>query len=159
MPERIADTLAYVLSVALAAAVIAFAAYKVIRLNGMEDPPANMGLNFPPPKRKVIIDNSLAADPIVTRTLTPALSPPARVAAPAVDAAVADPVRSYELLAVVDGVAFLEIDVARGKTLLPVSVGTVLPGGLRIEAIEQRDGRWVLVAGPVRLEKTERPVQ
>jgi hypothetical protein len=60
---------------------------------------------------------------------------------------------------VVDGVAFLEIDVARGKTLLPVSVGTVLPGGLRIEAIEQRDGRWVLVAGPVRLEKTERPVQ
>ena len=86
MPERIADTLAYVLSVALAAAVIAFAAYKVIRLNGMEDPPANMGLNFPPPKRKVIIDNSLAADPIVTRTLTPALSPPARVAAPAAGA-------------------------------------------------------------------------
>ena len=159
MPERIADTLAYVLSVALAAAVIAFAAYKVIKLNSMENPPANMGLNFQPPKRKVIIDQTVAADPIVTRTLTPVLSSPARATAPAAGAGVTDAIQSYELLAVVDGVAFLEIDVARGKTLLPVSVGTVLPGGLRIEAIEQRDGRWVLVAGPVRLEKTERPVQ
>ena len=159
MPDRIADTLAYVLSVALAAAVIAFAAYKVIKLNGMENPPANMGLNFPPPKRKVIIDQTVAADPIVTRTLTPVLSSPARATAPATGTAVTDAIQSYELLAVVDGVAFLEINVARGKTLLPVSVGTVLPGGLRIEAIEQRDGRWVLVAGPVRLEKTERPVQ
>ena len=67
--------------------------------------------------------------------------------------------RAYELLAVVDGVAFVEIDVARGKTLVPVTVGTVLPGGLRIESIEQRNGRWVLVAGPLRLEQAESPVQ
>jgi hypothetical protein len=60
---------------------------------------------------------------------------------------------------VVDGVAFVEIDLARGKTLLPVTVGTVLPGGMRIEAIERRDGRWILVAGPVRLEAADTPVQ
>jgi hypothetical protein len=68
-------------------------------------------------------------------------------------------VRSYELLAVVDGVAFVEIDLARGKTLVPVSVGSVLPGGLLIESIVERNGRWVLVAGPLRLERVESPVQ
>jgi len=158
MPEKLADTLTYVLSVALAATVIAFAAYKVIRLNGMEDPPANMGLNFPPAKRKIIIDQRAAeSDPIITRTLAPALAtaalPPATVSGPS------GPVRAYELLAVVDGIAFVEIEVARGKTLLPVSVGSVLPGGFLIESIEQRNGRWVLVAGPLRLERTEGPVQ
>ena len=79
MPEKLTDALTYVLSVALAAAVIAFAAYKVIKLNGMEDPPANMGLNFPPPKRKIIIDQTPSdADPIITQTITPALTTPQR---------------------------------------------------------------------------------
>jgi hypothetical protein len=159
MPERFSDALTYVLSVALAATVIAFAAYKVIKLNGMEDPPANMGLNFPAAKRKIIIDHSVVADPIITRTVTPALTTPEPSAAPDLPVAITGPVRSYELLAVVDGIAFLEMEVARGKTLVPVSVGTVLPGGLRIESIEKRNGRWVLVAGPVRLEQAERPVQ
>ncbi len=160
MPERFTDTLTYVLSVTLAAAVIAFAAYKVIKLNGMEDPPPNMGLNFPPPKRKIIIDNSLAGvDPIITRTVTPVLTAPERRQAPETGAALPGPVRGYELLAVVDGIAFVEINVARGKTLVPVTVGSVLPGGLLIESIEQRNDRWVLVAGPLRLERTEVPVQ
>jgi hypothetical protein len=149
MRERFSDTLTNVLSVALAASVIAFAAYKVIKLNGIEDPPANMGLNFPPPGRKIIIDDMTGADPIITQTVTPS-SP-----SPAGDALPAGAVWSYELLAVVDGVAFLEMDVARGKKLVPVSVGTVLPGGLRIESIERREGRWVLVAGPLRLEQVE----
>jgi hypothetical protein len=160
MPEKFSDALTYVLSVALAAAVIAFAAYKVIKLNGMEDPPANMGLNFPPAKRKMIIDQQAAdADPIITRTVTPALTTAQRPSAPDGRRALAGPVRSYELLAVVDGIAFVEIDVARGKTLVPVTVGTVLPGGLLIESIEKRNGRWVLVAGPLRLERLESPVQ
>jgi hypothetical protein len=155
MPEKFTDTLTYVLSVALAAGVIAFAAYKVIRLNGMEDPPANMGLNFPPPRRRIIIDQAAGADPIITQTVAPVLTPERRPAA----AAGPGPVRSFELLAVVDGVAFVEIDVARGKTLLPVSVGTVLPGGLRIDAIVRRNGRWVLEAGPLRIEEARTPLQ
>jgi hypothetical protein len=154
MPEKVTDTLTYALSVALAAAVIAFAAYKVIKLNAMEDPPANLGLNFPPAKRKFIIDQTLAgSDPIITQSVTPAV--PLRSAVPEQVRTTAGPVRAYELLAVVDGVAFLEIDIARGKTLVPVSVGTVLPGGLRVESIEQRKGRWVLVAGKLAIEQRE----
>lgn len=149
MRERFSDTLTYVLSVALAAGVIAFASYKVIKLNGMENPPPNMGLNFPEPKRRIIIDELAGADPIITQTVTPSSLSNDRDALPE------GPVRSYELLAVVDGVAFLEMDVARGKTLVPVSVGTVLPGGFRIESIERREGRWVLVAGPLRVEQVE----
>jgi hypothetical protein len=148
------------LSLALAATVFAFAAYKVIKLNGLEDPPANLGLNFPPAKRKIIIDQSApAADPIITQTITPVPTTPDRHEMPEGGAAAGGPVRSYELLAVVDGVAFVEIDVVRGKTLIPVTVGAVLPGGLRIESIEQRNGRWVLVAGPLRLEEVEIPDQ
>lgn len=160
MPERFTDTLTYVLSVALAAAVIAFAAYKVVKLNGMEDPPANMGLNFPPLKRKVIIDQPIGgADPLTTQTLAPAQSTFQRPSMPDGGGTLAGPVRSYELLAVVDGVAFVDIELARGKTLVPVTVGTVLPGGIRIETIERRNGRWVLVAGPVQLVQAESPVQ
>lgn len=153
MPERVTDTLTYVLSLALAAAVIAFAAYKVIKLNAMEDPPANLGLNFPPAKRKFIIDQSSAgSDPIITQSVTPAS--PRAAAAPESTRPSGGTVRAYEFLAVVDGVAFVEIDVARGKTLVPVTVGTVLPGGLRIETIEQRNGRWVLVAGNLQIEQS-----
>jgi hypothetical protein len=160
MPERLTDTLTYVLSVALAVGVIAFASYKVIRLNGMENPPANMGLNFPPAKRRMIVDQPVAeADPIITRTIAPVLTTAPRPSAPDGRSALSGPVRSYELLAVVDGVAFVEIDLARGKTLVPVTVGSVLPGGLLIESIIERNGRWVLVAGPLRLERPESPVQ
>jgi hypothetical protein len=160
MPERLSDAITYALSVALAMAVIAFAAYKVIKLNGMEDPPANMGLNFPPPKRRILIDHSTeGADSLVTRTLTPIPASPERQEAPGGSTVISGPIRSYELLAVVDGVAFLEIDLVRGKTLVPVTVGTVLPGGLRIESIERHDGRWVLVAGRLRLEQADGAVQ
>lgn len=160
MPERFSDTLTYVLSVALAATVTAFAAYQVIKLNGMENPPANMGLNFPPPKRKIIIDQTVAGtDPMITRTTTPIHSLPEGLAAPNGGVASTGAVRSYALLAVVDGIAFVEIDVVRGKTLVPVTVGAVLPGGLRIDSIEQRNGRWVLVAGPLLLEEVEKTNQ
>jgi hypothetical protein len=156
MPEKLSDTLTYVLSLALAATVIVFAAYKVIKLNGMEDPPANMGLNFPAAKRKVIIDPPVpAADPIVTQTVTPVLITPAHRQTPESPGVPLGKVRSYQLLAVVDGVAFVEMEVLRGKTLIPITVGAVLPGGLRIEKIEQRNGRWVLVAGPLKLEEAE----
>jgi hypothetical protein len=156
MPERFTDTLTYLLSVAFAAGVIVFASYKVIKLNGMEDPPPNMGLNFPEPRRKFILDETAVADPIMTQTLTPAEAPEQQPLPRQQQAAPTGPVRSYELLAVVDGIAFVEIDLARGKTLVPVSVGTVLPGGLEIESITRQNGRWILLAGPLRLEQVNR---
>lgn len=155
MAEKFTDILTYVLSVALAAGVITFAAYKVIKLNGMENPPANLGLNFPPLKRKVIIDEAMEADPITTQSLGKAGS----------TAAVLTPghgneeaISSYQLLTVVDGVAFIEVGVATGTVLVPVTVGTRLPGGYRVESIERHNGRWMLVAGSLKLgEQQPRP--
>ena len=62
MADRFTDIITYVLSLTLAAGVVAFAAYKVVALNGMENPPANLGLNFPAPKRKVIMDAPAGGD-------------------------------------------------------------------------------------------------
>ena len=156
MPERFSDTLTYVLSVALAVGVIAFAAFKVVKLSRMEDPPADMGLNFPPPKRKVIVDPEPPSDPISTKTIT--LSSPREVERlPRAWSPVSGPgEHSYELLAVVDGVAFVEVGFAQRKALMPATIGTILPGGLRVAAIERRNGRWVLVAGKFTLEQVRR---
>jgi hypothetical protein len=150
MAEKFTDILTYVLSVALAAGVITFAAYKVIKLNGMENPPANMGLNFPPLKRKVIIDETAEADPITTQSLGKPLSPVTRLT-PGISPGEGEAVSSYRLLTVVDGVAFIELGMAAGTVLIPVTVGTRLPGGYRVESIERQDGRWVLVAGSLKL--------
>lgn len=159
MSERFTDRLTYVLSVALAVSVIAFAAYKVVKLSRMEDPPANMGLNFPPPKRKVILDPESSSDPITTETIT--LSSPRRVEnRPGAWSSAGGPAdHSYELLAVVDGVAFVEVGFSERKALMPATIGTVLPGGLRVKAIERRNGRWVLVAGKFTLEQVRRKAQ
>lgn len=157
MAEKFTDILTYVLSVALAAGVITFAAYKVIKLNGMENPPANMGLNFPPLKRKVIIDETAEADPIITQSLGMPGAPISRIT-PGVSRGVAETASSYRLLAVVDGVAFIEVSLAAGTVLLPVTIGTRLPGGYRVESIARQNGRWVLVAGGLKLgEQPQRP--
>jgi hypothetical protein len=143
MPEKFTDQLTTMLSLAFAAGVIAFASYKVARLNGLEDPPVTMGLNVPPPKRRIIMDGLVTADPVTTQSLSAPGQPQARPA----------PAQAFALLAVIDGVAFVEVDLLRGRTLIPVTVGTRLPGGYRVDAIEQHNGRWRLVAGPVRLEQ------
>ena len=146
MAEKFTDVITYVLSLTLAAGVIAFAAYKVTALNGMENPPANLGLNFPAPKRKVIMDGPAAADPLTTQSLGPATVPPQVNMGP-------DGLHAYQLLTVVDGVAFVAVDTAAEKTLVPVTVGSKLPGGLTVSAIRRHDGRWSLVAGNLRLEQ------
>ena len=151
MADKFTDIITYVLSLSLAAGVIAFAAYKVIALNGMENPPANLGLNFPAPKRKVIMDAS-SADPLTTQ----ALPPPGR----AVSAGLGEgALNAYELLTVVDGVAFVAIDGDQGKTLVPAMVGSTLPGGLTVTDLRRRGGRWVLVAGNLTLEQVQAPAQ
>lgn len=152
--------LTYVLSVALAAGVMAFAAYKVIKLNGMEDAPSNMGLNFPPAKRKLIMDAvSPRADPLTTQSLATAQDRSGIDSVRGGSEPVTGPAQSYELLAVVDGVAFVEVGLARGQMLVPVTVGSVLPGGFRIEAIERRQGRWRLVAGSLEIEQVADALQ
>lgn len=150
MAEKFTDLITYLLSLALALGVIAFAAYKVVTLNGMENPPANLGLNFPAPKRKVIMEGPAGADPLTTQTLSP-LPPPGhrRRAAATGDGRL----YAYELLTVVDGVAFVAVDTAEEKTLVPVTRGTKLPGGLTVESIRRRDGRWTLVAGNLTLDQ------
>lgn len=157
MAEKLSDILTYALSLALAGTVLAFAAYKVVALNGMENPPANLGLNFPPLKPRVITDGGLAADPLITRSITPAGVQPARGGeggGPAGGSAFA-----YELLTVVDGVAFVAVDSPGQKTLVPVSVGTRLPGGPVVNAIGRKNGRWRLVAGDVTLDQSLAPPQ
>lgn len=152
MPEKFTDLLTYGLSLALAAGVIAFAAYKVVALNGMENPPANLGLNFPAPKRKVIMDATPGADPLTTQSLPAARHVPRREAGEG-------GLQAYELLTVVDGVAFVAVDGEQGKVLVPVTVGSRLPGGLTVSAIRQRNGRWWLAAGNLSLGQRLPPDQ
>ncbi len=46
---KVTDLIAYALAFGLAAACLSFAGYKIVKLRGMENPPADMGLNFPSP--------------------------------------------------------------------------------------------------------------
>jgi hypothetical protein len=146
MPDKFTDILTYALSLALAGAVIAFAAYKVVALNGMENPPANLGLNFPAAKRKVIMQDGVG-DPLTTQSLGPATR-----SGPRSDKSEGPYV--YELLAVVDGVAFVAVDGDTDRTLVPVTIGSTLPGGLTVSAIRRRDGHWWLAAGNLTLEQS-----
>lgn len=156
MAEKFTDILTYVVSLALAAGVIAFAAYKVVELNGMENPPANMGLNFPPAKRKVIMEGPGLVDPVTTQSLGP-------VRASAQWPRAVDPdagsLHAFELLTVIDGVAFVAVTSDQGKTLVPVTVGSTLPGGLKVDAISRRNGQWRLVAGNLTLGQISLPPQ
>ncbi len=145
MADKFTDAVTYVLSLALAAGVIAFAAYKVVALNGMENPPANLGLNFPAPKRKVIMD-APAGDPLITQSLPQAASG-MRAAADG------HGLQAYELVTVIDGVAFVAVDSGAGKVLVPVAVGSKLPGGPMVTGIRRQGGRWSLTAGNLALEQ------
>ena len=147
MADKFTDILTYVLSLALAAGVIVFAAYKVVALNGMDNPPANLGLNFPAPKRKVIMDAPAAGDNLTTQSLGEALSSGAPAEPPG-------GVVAYELLTVVDGVAFVAVDGDAAKMLVPVTIGSRLPGGPSVSAIGRSHGRWWLAAGALRLEQS-----
>lgn len=148
---KLSDILTYVLSVALAVGSVAFASYKVIALNRMENPPVNLGLNFPPPKRKIITDEGAAADPLITQTITSGDGNAASVVRPVQPYSSEAPVESYRLLTVIDGVAFVELKTFRGKEIVPVSQGARLPGAGPVSRIERAGRSWVLTAGEVRL--------
>lgn len=153
---RFTDALTYFFAVGLAATCIAFAGYKVIKLHGMENPPADMGLNFPPPKRKMITDDSILVDPLTTGSTagnSDAPEKPGRILQPYTAEA---PIQDYRLLTVIDGVGFVEVLTLRGKEIIPLAVGAKLPGAGRVDRIGIRDGRWTLVAGDVTLKAERR---
>ncbi|MFN4141001.1 hypothetical protein [Aestuariivirga sp.] len=152
MAGRFSDVLTYALSVALALGVAAFAAYKVDKLSRMENPPANMGLNFPPLKRRVIMEEAGDADPLITRSTGLALEQ----GAPARAYRIA---RSFDLLAVVEGVALVAVESSHSRNIVPVKTGEFLPGGFRVDEIARRNGRWVLKAGSLTLEARPAPAQ
>ena len=151
MTSRMTDALTYVLAVCLAATCIGFAGYKVIKLRSRENPPADMGLNFPPPKRDMITDDTVLVDPMITQSTTPAAPLPGsarRILQPYVAGA---PIQDYRLLTVIDGLAFVEVLTLKGREIRPISVGSRLPGAGRVERIERVGGRWTLIAGDVKL--------
>ena len=151
MTPRTTDALAYALAVGLAAGCIVFAGYKVVVLRSMENPPADLGLNFPPPKRKVITDDAVVIDPLTTQSTAPIAAVPGRPLRVVQPYAAEAPIQDYRLLTVIDGVAFVEVLTLRGKEIRPISVGTRLPGAGPVERIARSNGRWTLVAGDVTL--------
>jgi hypothetical protein len=154
--SKLTDVLTQALALCLAAGCLAFAGYKVVKLRNMENPPADMGLNFPKPKRKVITDDAVLVDPMTTgstRTALGAGTRPVRILQPYSSEA---PIQDYRLLTVIDGVAFVEVLTLRGKEILPIAKGTRLPGAGRVDLIERIDGRWTLVAGGISLRAEAR---
>lgn len=155
-PPKHSDIFAYAFAVGLAMGCLGFASYKVVTLRAMENPPADLGLNFPAPKRKMITDDSVLVDPATTNSVTPIAgdaSPPPRPLQPYTAEV---PVESYKLLAVIDGVAFVEVKTFRGTDIVPVAEGARLPGAGRVQLLTRNGGRWMLIAGHVKLE-SERP--
>lgn len=157
--SRWQDILANILSFGLAASCTFFAGYMIIRLNGMENPPADMGLNFPAPRKKIITDDSILVDRMPTGaidTVDGAVDGPAPRGRPLQPYTKDSPVMNYRLLAVVDGIAFVEITRVTGKEILAVATGGELPGAGAVERIARSGRHWELVAGDERL-LSERP--
>lgn len=151
MTPKITDVFAYALTVSLAAVCIAFAGYKVVKLRSMENPPADMGLNFPPPKRKLTTDDAVQVDSLTTQSTSAGTEARAGGFRAAQPYSAEFPVQDYRLMTVIDGIAFVEIVTLNGKGIRPVSVGGKLPGAGPVEQIERVGGRWTLTAGNVRL--------
>lgn len=149
--SRFTDLLTQALVFCLAAACLGLAGYKVITLSNMENPPANMGLNFPVQKRKIITDDTILTDPMPTNTTSRSgqgASGVPRILQPYSNEA---PIQDYRLLTVIDGVAFVDVLTLQGKQVVPVAVGARLPGAGTVISIDKRQGRWELVAGDVKL--------
>lgn len=149
--SRLTDILTHVASVCLAVVCLVFAGYKVIKLRQMENPPADMGLNFPPPKRKIITDESIEVDSLTTGTISgpqTATRTQGRIVQPYAREA---PVQDYRLVTVIQGVAFVELQSLRGKKVVPLVPGAWLSGAGQVERVSLIDGRWTLIAGSVRL--------
>jgi len=87
------------------------------------------------------LNNLAAAKAVVPPAATPAATAP-QESAPAVQAVKAEPVEGWVLREVYNGSALVE---GRNRRLYEVMPGNVIPGVGRVEAIERRGTRWVVV--------------
>lgn len=148
----LSDVMVTILSLMLAGWCAYFAGSKIYNLQSMENPPADLGLNFPKPKRKpTIAPRAVLVDPLITGSIDPFRSGAATPAEPAQPYRSDSPVLGYRLLAVIDGLAFVEVTTATGRNIAPFGRGSLLPGAGRIRNIEKINGRWQLAAGSITL--------
>lgn len=150
-PSRLSDYAVNALAFVLAGSCSFFAGYMILRLQGMENPPADMGLNFPPPRKRVITDDSILVDPLATGTIKGDANIAPRPGRPLQPYTKNSPVLDQRLLTVIDDVAFIEVIRVTGKEILPAAVGDNLPGIGTIESIRRLGGQWEVVAGDQRL--------
>ena len=122
-----------------------------MKLNGMENPPADMGLNFPPPKRKIITDEPVLVDSLTTGSFDPSVDNNA--SRPLQPYAADAPIQDYRLLKVMNGLAYVEIETLRGKDIKLLSEGSFLPGAGTVQQIFRLNGQWTLIAGDVTLRQ------
>jgi hypothetical protein len=151
--HNISDLLFGALSLALAGSCIFFAGFMVVRLQNMENPPVDLGLNFPGVEKPQATAEAVLVDPLATGSVgrAEAVPLPRRVVQPYTND---QPVLEYELLSVIDGIAFVEVTKPKGKEIWPVGEGSELPGAGRVDRIDKVAGRWRLAAGSVKLEST-----
>jgi hypothetical protein len=142
------------LLVGLAALCVYFAASNVIKLQNMDDPPADMGLNFPEKKQRRSAAEAVLVDPLVTGSINdPATNMDGSVRHRLVQPYTLDqPVLDYRLLTVINGIAFVEVTRLKGKEVLPVREGSTLPGAGLVEAIEKVGDHWRLVSSDLMLK-------
>ena len=146
-PFKFADLAMNLLSFALAGSCSFFAGYMILRLQGMDNPPADLGLYFPDAGKQHSANQAVLVDPTATGAIDPAPRHAITrqpVAQPSRDES---PVRDYRLLSVIDGIAFIEVTTLKGKTILPVSEGSELPGAGVVTVIEKVGGHWRVTAG------------
>jgi hypothetical protein len=140
---RTTDLLLNFAAAGLAFTCAFFAGLMILRLEHMDNPPADLGLNFTVMDRKQQSLSLREADPEITGAIDRPFSP--RLA----HGAAADngpKVTDFRLLSVVDGVAFVEIANPDGKEVWPVGEGAVLPGAGRVLKIERDQNRWQVTA-------------
>lgn len=148
---RHSDLPTQIAALILALICAGFAGYKVMKLRGIENPPADMGLNFPPPRRKIITDDSILVDSLTTGSIGPATEQAAPPPRPLQPYSAETPLRDFRLIQVINGMAFVEVHTLRGKEIRPLTEGTVLPGAGTVTRIFRDNGRWTLVAGETTL--------
>ena len=149
--SRVTDLITQLAALCLALICLAFAGYKVMKLNGMENPPADMGLNFPPPKRKIIMDEPVLVDSLTTGSFDPSADNTA--SRPLQAYATDTPIQDYRLLKVTNGLAYVEMETLRGRDIQLLAEGSFLPGAGTVQRIVRIDGRLTLIAGDVTLQQ------
>jgi len=153
MKRKFSDILTTLLALVFAGSCAAFAGYKIFILQGLENPPADMGLNFSPPPKKVITDEPPRADFLTTGSIS---GEPTSDPLPVQALGGESPVLGYRLLTVIDSMALVRVNRVAGQEIMALTVGEHLPGAGAIRRIERSEGRWRLVANGITLQADRR---